>query len=78
MARRVELEIHKYIDSLCGRGFFGEITLYFQGGDIGNIRETARLGKKDIIDQYSGIISGEPARRVIRVAPRREAEKDAV
>jgi hypothetical protein len=78
MNQRVELEIHNYIDDLCERGFFGETTLYFQGGEIGNIRETARLGKKDIIEKYNGGTPGEKTRRVIRVASRREAEKDAV
>jgi hypothetical protein len=66
MPGRAEKEIHAYIDDLCGRGYYGEVTLYFQKGEIGNVRETARLGKVDILNRYAGSPAGgrrEPVRR---------------
>jgi hypothetical protein len=42
MAKRAEPEIHVYLDDLCMKGFYGEVTLYFQGGDINNYRETVQ------------------------------------
>ena len=55
MAGQADKEIHTYIDDLCKREYYGEVTLYFQNGEIGNVRETARLGKNDIIKRYKGI-----------------------
>ncbi|MDR2484975.1 MAG: hypothetical protein LBD55_06240 [Treponema sp.] len=52
MAKRAEPEIHAYLDDLCMKGFYGELTLYFQGGDINNYRETVRAGKHELIDKY--------------------------
>ena len=57
MAGQAEKEIHTYIDDLCKREYYGEVTLYFQKSEIGNVRETARLGKNDILKRYNGIAS---------------------
>jgi hypothetical protein len=77
MAINAETGIHAYIDELCRRGFYGETTFYFQNGEIGNVRETARLGKKDIVERYNGDAPIKTARRVA-VAARRETSKGAV
>jgi hypothetical protein len=58
MPGQAEKEIHDYIDDLCGCGYYGEVTLYFQKGEIGNVRETARLGKGDILNRYAGSLPG--------------------
>ena len=50
---QADKEIHTYIDDLCKREYYGEVTLYFQNGEIGNVRETARLGKNDILKRYN-------------------------
>jgi hypothetical protein len=52
MAKRAEPEIHAYIDDLCMKGFYGELTLYFQAGDINNYRETVRAGKNELMEKY--------------------------
>jgi hypothetical protein len=52
MAKRAEPEIHAYLDDLCTKGFYGELTLYFQNGDINNYRETVRAGKNELIEKY--------------------------
>jgi hypothetical protein len=52
MTKRAEPEIHAYLDDLCAKSFHGELTLYFQGGDINNYRETVRAGKNEIISKY--------------------------
>jgi hypothetical protein len=54
MAKRAEPEIHVYLDDLCMRGFYGELTLYFQGGDINSYRETVRAGKNELVEKYRG------------------------
>jgi hypothetical protein len=53
MVGQAEKEIHAYIDDLCLREFYGEITFYFQKGKIGNVRETERLNRSDIIMRYT-------------------------
>jgi hypothetical protein len=50
--QQAEPEIHAYLDDLCKRGFYGELTLYFQDGDINNYRETTRAGKNELIGKY--------------------------
>jgi hypothetical protein len=66
MTKRAEPEIHAYLDDLCMKGFYGELTLYFQGGDINNYRETVRVGKREVIEKYrdqaAGRIAGKNAR----------------
>jgi transcriptional regulator with XRE-family HTH domain len=52
-------ELYDYIGDLCGREFHGEITLYFEKGVIGNVRETARLGRSDIVNRYNGASPGK-------------------
>jgi hypothetical protein len=52
MRKPAEPEIHAYIDDLCKRGFYGELTLYFQNGDINSYRETCRAGKNELVDRY--------------------------
>jgi hypothetical protein len=52
MAKQAELEIHAYLDDLCKSGFYGELTFYFQNGDINNYRETVRSGKNELIEKY--------------------------
>ncbi|MDR1230036.1 MAG: hypothetical protein LBK61_01405 [Spirochaetaceae bacterium] len=41
-------EYHDLIDDLSVRKFYGEITLYFQGGNIGNSRLTEHNTKTEI------------------------------
>lgn len=41
-------EYHDLIDDLAGRGFYGEITLYFQGGNIESSRVSERNTKTEI------------------------------
>jgi transcriptional regulator with XRE-family HTH domain len=52
-------ELHDYIEDLCRREFHGEITFYFEKGVIGNVRETARLGRSDIVKRYNGVSQGK-------------------
>jgi hypothetical protein len=67
---KAEPEIHAYIDDLCKNGFFGEATFYFQNGEIGNIRETARLGKDDVVGKYKG---GKKARVIMVSQPKAQS-----
>jgi hypothetical protein len=59
-----EPEIHAYLDDLCKCGFYGELTFYFQNGDINNFRETIRAGKNELIERYG------KKRRVVVVTAR--------
>jgi hypothetical protein len=63
MAKRAELEIHSYLDDLCMKGFYGELTLYFQDGDINNYRETVRAGKNELIEKYRDQAAGQDGRK---------------
>jgi hypothetical protein len=63
MAKRAEPEIHAYLDDLCMKGFYGELTLYFQGGDINNYRETVRAGKNELIEKYHDQTVGQDGRK---------------
>jgi hypothetical protein len=44
-------EYHDLIDDLTDRRFFGEVTLYFQGGNIESSRKSERNTKTEIRDQ---------------------------
>jgi hypothetical protein len=72
MAVTAEKEIHTYIDDLCNREYYGEVTLYFQKGEIGNVRETARLGKSDIITRYNEAVPDRKRVLTVRI-PRKRA-----
>jgi hypothetical protein len=61
--QQAEPEIHAYLDDLCKRGFFGELTLYFQDGDINNYRETVRAGKNELIEKYRDQAAGQDGRK---------------
>jgi hypothetical protein len=63
MAKRAEPEIHAYLDDLCMKGFYGELTLYFQDGDINNYRETVRAGKNELIKKYHDQAEGQDGRK---------------
>jgi hypothetical protein len=63
MAKRAEPEIHAYLDDLCMNGFYGELTLYFQDGDINNYRETVRVGKNELIEKYRDRVAGQDGRK---------------
>ncbi|MDR1903945.1 MAG: hypothetical protein LBQ88_16880 [Treponema sp.] len=52
MAKKLAPEIHAYLDGLCESGFYGNLTLYFQDGDINNYRETVGGGKNELIERY--------------------------
>lgn len=67
-----EPRIHESIDDLCRSGFFGEITLYFQNGNIESIRKTERIGKKEFIDRHGEDESKKA--RVLVVSKRREGQ----
>jgi hypothetical protein len=62
MTKRAEPEIHAYLDDLCAKGFYGELTLYFQDGDINNYRETVRAGKRAVIEKYRDQAAGQDSR----------------
>ena len=68
--QQAEPEIHTYLDDLCKRGFYGELTLYFQDGDINYYRETVRAGKNELIEKYRAAESGKK-KRVFLVSPRK-------
>jgi hypothetical protein len=67
MAKRAEPEIHAYLDDLCMKGFYGELTLYFQDGDINNYRETVRAGKNELIEKYRDQAAGQDGRKKLIV-----------
>jgi hypothetical protein len=71
MTKRAEPEIHTYLDDLCGKGFYGELTLYFQNGEINNYRETVRAGKNELIGKYR---AGVGRRVVVAVTHGRNTE----
>jgi hypothetical protein len=69
MAKRVAPEIHAYLDDLCDKEFYGELTLYFQKGDINNYRETVRAGKNELIEKYrKGAAGSGKRKRVVLVS----------
>ena len=41
-------EYHELLDDLTERRFFGEVTLYFQGGNIESNRTTERRTKSEV------------------------------
>jgi hypothetical protein len=59
MNKPAEPEIHAYLDALCMKGFYGEVTLYFQNGDINSYRETVRAGKNELIEKYRDRAAGQ-------------------
>jgi hypothetical protein len=61
--QQAEPEIHAYLDDLCRSGFFGELTLYFQDGNINNYRETVRAGKNELIEKYRDQAAGQDGRK---------------
>ncbi|MDR1073800.1 MAG: hypothetical protein LBL45_09025 [Treponema sp.] len=61
--QQAEPEIHAYLDDLCKRGFYGELTLYFQDGDINNYRETVRAGKNELVEKYRDQVTGQDSRK---------------
>jgi hypothetical protein len=66
--QQAEPEIHAYLDDLCMKGFYGELTLYFQDGDINNYRETVRAGKNEIIEKYRAVADSGKKRQVVLVS----------
>jgi hypothetical protein len=44
-------EYHDFIDGLSDRKFYGEITLYFQGGNIESSRTSERVTKSEMRDK---------------------------
>jgi hypothetical protein len=68
MREQAEPEIHAYLDDLVRDGFYGELTLYFQNGDINNYRKTIRGGKNEIIEQYRTGADGKKKRVVLVTA----------
>jgi hypothetical protein len=61
--QQAEPEIHAYLDDLCKRGFYGELTLYFQDGNINNYRETVRAGKNELVEKYRDQAAGQDGRK---------------
>ena len=61
--QKAEQEIHDYLDDLCNRGFYGELTLYFQDGEINNYRETVRAGKNELVEKYRDRAAGQDGRK---------------
>ena len=70
-AQATNQEYHDLIDDLTERKFYGEVTLYFQGGNIESNRTSERNTKteirgkiqckkhrKGIVSQYAGGING--------------------
>jgi hypothetical protein len=51
METRENEEYHELIDDLFERRFFGEVTLYFQGGNIESNRMSERNTKTEIRDK---------------------------
>ena len=51
MEARVNEEYHDLIDDLAERKFFGEVTLYFQGGNIESNRLSERNTKTEVRDR---------------------------
>ena len=48
MEPRINDEYHELLDDLAERGFFGEITFYFQGGNIESNRLSERNTKGEV------------------------------
>jgi hypothetical protein len=48
METRRNEEFHELIDELTERKFFGEVTLYFQGGNIESSRKSERNTKNEV------------------------------
>jgi hypothetical protein len=48
----IENEIHAFLASLRQVKFYGELTLYFQNGNIEHCRTVSRIAKKDLIKAY--------------------------
>ncbi len=48
MRIRLNEEYHDLIDDLADRKFFGEVTFYFQGGNIESSRKSERNTKNEI------------------------------
>jgi len=44
-------EYHELLDDLAGRGFFGELVLYFQRGNVESSRLIERNTKKEVRDK---------------------------
>ncbi|MGF7108227.1 hypothetical protein [Treponema pedis] len=51
-------EIILFLDSLCQKKFYGEITFYFQSGNIEFCRKTERLSKTDIVKKIQSVYGG--------------------
>lgn len=47
-----EKEVYAFLDSLRQVQFYGELTLYFQNGNIEHCRTVSRIAKKDIVKAY--------------------------
>jgi hypothetical protein len=53
-AQATNQEYHDLIDDLTERKFYGEVTLYFQGGNIESNRMSERNTKTEIRDKMQG------------------------
>jgi hypothetical protein len=75
--QQAEPEIHEYLDDLCRSGFFGELTFYFQNGDINQYRETVRGGKNELIGKYRDRAAGQDGlkKRIVIVSLPAGAER---
>ena len=48
MELNINQEYHDMLDILSERGFFGELTLYFQNGNIESSRKSERNSKNEV------------------------------
>jgi hypothetical protein len=48
MRTQTNEEFHELIDDRTERKFFGEVTFYFQGGNIESSRQSERISKNEI------------------------------
>jgi hypothetical protein len=68
-AQATNQECHDLLDDLTDRRFYGEVTFYFQGGNI----EASRLSERNTKSEIHERMQAKKRRRVIM--PRRAGEK---
>ena len=69
MEARHNEEYHYYIDALAERGFYGSVTLFFQGGNIEHSQSSEKNSKKDMRKKMEEWKERKP-RRVLTVVNR--------
>ena len=62
-------EYHDLLDDLAERRFFGEVTFFFQGGNIESDRQTERNTKSEIRKRMLEKKSRNPDKKVLAVRP---------